>query len=633
MNHYKKNIFWLLLCVFSICLWQDVFGQSFGPNTNVSSTAAACSSTVRWSSPSRTAITLFNLDTFQQAYFGKIQGVILTAPIIGSESRHKNDQANAANTICKLTASTAGTSNGTWTTDEISRRSSFWSFSLSAYQYYFSSALVSTGGPITSSQVAKLQSYIKRACGIDGNKLADGKIGIQTLNAARICTPPCGGKCGWSLFKLLHGSLYLDKEGSKKLFDNGSFHTQFDPASNTTLYIDLQTLTLVPDGLQSYLKNDTSIKLINDKESSMISERGLGVVQRAESKTKCEGTLTQSQFDFLSNTGIPVWSESLKIKENNNSCCYEVPVGQEFDYVNALSSYGSASGVDVSKLFPCDSPSVPRTYSACLFTGASWTTGYGLTQTGFSIVSSLTLQGGTSVNFKKSGESCCINHTGDLFNSVKSFLSTYTVGATSFAYANWFIHSLQSCTDALVSDSTSPTTSACPMDNLPSSSAIDQESLDEHNLWKQKDSCQCKPWYTKKNRYVDGKSYTLCEKCDIKKCNCWVKLNTNVPFIGRCIMNGETNDPNDPNYTQWDDSVLVVNQLNAFPILMWWIVKILMTVIMLVCFGSLIVAWVMMTIPGQYADWKSLIWKVVYAVALLGVSGVVLYLINPNFFF
>jgi hypothetical protein len=153
-------------------------------------------------------------------------------------------------------------------------------------------------------------------------------------------------------------------------------------------------------------------------------------------------------------------------------------------------------------------------------------------------------------------------------------------------------------------------------------------------------NCSCKPGYKKEaiqfewdKSWDQNKTYAICRKCDPERCNCGVKLNTNVPFIGRCIMYGMTNDPKDNAYTSGDNSTVVVNPLNAFPVLMTGIVKILMTVILLICFGALIVAGVMMTTEQWYETGKGLIWKVVWAVALLWTSGVILYLINPNFFF
>lgn len=154
-----------------------------------------------------------------------------------------------------------------------------------------------------------------------------------------------------------------------------------------------------------------------------------------------------------------------------------------------------------------------------------------------------------------------------------------------------------------------------------------QEGVTE---WIKTGTCSCVSWYTKKTVFSDNESQYICEKCDIEKCNCGVKFNTNIPFIGRCMVYGETNTTNDPS---GDESTIVVNPLNAFPVLMWWLVKILMTVIILLSFGTLIAAGVMMTVPGQYDTGKDLIWKVVYTIALLGVSGTILYLVNPNFFF
>lgn len=119
----------------------------------------------------------------------------------------------------------------------------------------------------------------------------------------------------------------------------------------------------------------------------------------------------------------------------------------------------------------------------------------------------------------------------------------------------------------------------------------------------------------------------LCEKCDIKKCNCGIKLNTNVPFIGRCIMNESTNDT--AANGEW---TITVNWLNAFPVLMGAMIKILMSIIMIICFASLIVWGFMMTIPDQYDMGKNMIKKVVRTIAALWTLWTILYLVNPNFF-
>lgn len=131
------------------------------------------------------------------------------------------------------------------------------------------------------------------------------------------------------------------------------------------------------------------------------------------------------------------------------------------------------------------------------------------------------------------------------------------------------------------------------------------------------------------NGYTEVKKWwiAICEKCDLKKCNCGIKLNTNIPFIGRCIMNQQTN-----NVWQSGD-VMTVNSLNAFPILMWALIKLLMSIIMIVCFASLIVWWFMMTVPDQYETGKWIVKKVIRTIVALWSLGTILYLINPNFFF
>lgn len=140
-------------------------------------------------------------------------------------------------------------------------------------------------------------------------------------------------------------------------------------------------------------------------------------------------------------------------------------------------------------------------------------------------------------------------------------------------------------------------------------------------------SCTCAPWSQEKTYRFEGQGIPYCEVCDAEKCNCGTKLNTSIPFIGRCIMYKKTNNTN-----QWWTDTVSINALNAFPVLMGSLMKILMSLILLVAFGSLIVAGVMMTVPDQYESGKKLIWKVVYAIALLWLSGTILYLINPNFF-
>jgi len=102
-----------------------------------------------------------------------------------------------------------------------------------------------------------------------------------------------------------------------------------------------------------------------------------------------------------------------------------------------------------------------------------------------------------------------------------------------------------------------------------------------------------------------------------------VKLNTNVPFIGNQIETCEKWDPNKT--TIW----------NAFPRLMWWMSKLLITLILIVWFLMIVVWWVMITASWAYKDgkkWKELIMKVIIWIILLWMSWIILNVINPNFF-
>lgn len=121
-------------------------------------------------------------------------------------------------------------------------------------------------------------------------------------------------------------------------------------------------------------------------------------------------------------------------------------------------------------------------------------------------------------------------------------------------------------------------------------------------------------------------SVYVCEKCDPEQCNCGYKLNTDIPFIGRCISFGNTN------VTNGTDGVTTVNAVNAFPVLMGSLIKLAMGALLIVCLGMIIVGGVRMTLPEQYTDGKAMVWKVVYIIAGIGSLGLILYLINPNFF-
>ncbi|MDD3262446.1 MAG: hypothetical protein PHR61_01245 [Candidatus Absconditabacteria bacterium] len=108
-----------------------------------------------------------------------------------------------------------------------------------------------------------------------------------------------------------------------------------------------------------------------------------------------------------------------------------------------------------------------------------------------------------------------------------------------------------------------------------------------------------------------------------------ILLNTNVPFIGQCIVYRKADEPQ-------PEAGLVVDETNAFPVLMGGLSKILVSIILLSSFLGLLVAGVMISASGSSEDGakhgRKIIGNIVSALAILGASGVILRLINPNFF-
>ena len=133
--------------------------------------------------------------------------------------------------------------------------------------------------------------------------------------------------------------------------------------------------------------------------------------------------------------------------------------------------------------------------------------------------------------------------------------------------------------------------------------------------------CKCKTGY---GEYYDtALNKPTCQPCSRKDVCCGVKLNTNVPFIGNCLEQ-DTSDPS------------AVSPERAFPVLMSSLTKILVTVILIVSFVLIVVGGIMIASAwanqSRASEWRKLIMKVVVGIALLGASGVILRLINPNFF-
>jgi len=116
----------------------------------------------------------------------------------------------------------------------------------------------------------------------------------------------------------------------------------------------------------------------------------------------------------------------------------------------------------------------------------------------------------------------------------------------------------------------------------------------------------------------------VCEPCNKAWVCCWISLNTSVPFIGKCIEFTSSKVYKSPDETG-------VSWADAFPVLMWSLVKILVTVILIISFVLIVIGGIMIA-TGDPAWGKKIIMKVVVGIALLGASGVILRLINPNFF-
>ena len=95
-----------------------------------------------------------------------------------------------------------------------------------------------------------------------------------------------------------------------------------------------------------------------------------------------------------------------------------------------------------------------------------------------------------------------------------------------------------------------------------------------------------------------------------------IKLNTNFPIIWNCI---ETKSE-------------ATNPTNAFPYMLKALTKIIMSVILVVCFILIIVSWILWSM-NKTKEAKWLIKRVAITILLLWFSGVILKLVNPNFFY
>jgi len=128
-------------------------------------------------------------------------------------------------------------------------------------------------------------------------------------------------------------------------------------------------------------------------------------------------------------------------------------------------------------------------------------------------------------------------------------------------------------------------------------------------------TCACTWWFKR--------VWTVCEPCSKAGVCCGIQLNTSIPFIGNCIENNATD--------VWAGEEKSVTWTTAFPVLMWSLTKILVTVILIVSFILIIIGGIMIA-TGNPSWGRKMIINVVMGIALLGASWVILRLINPNFF-
>lgn len=103
----------------------------------------------------------------------------------------------------------------------------------------------------------------------------------------------------------------------------------------------------------------------------------------------------------------------------------------------------------------------------------------------------------------------------------------------------------------------------------------------------------------------------------------YIILNTNVPFVWRCIKK------------EFDESSGDTNASNVFPKLMAYMIRIMMTVLVVWWFLWILVWGFMIASNGAFGSKQTgvkLILGVIAGLILLWASGIILNLINPNFF-
>ena len=128
-------------------------------------------------------------------------------------------------------------------------------------------------------------------------------------------------------------------------------------------------------------------------------------------------------------------------------------------------------------------------------------------------------------------------------------------------------------------------------------------------------------WWRNSTLWVFTSNEEWSSEKECKDWCCGIKLNTNFPIIWNCI---ETK--------AWAKT----DPTNVFPYMIWAITKIVLSLILVVCFILIIVSWIMRAWAwedsSQKTKAKDLLKKIAVTILLLWFSWIILRLINPNFF-
>ncbi len=151
--------------------------------------------------------------------------------------------------------------------------------------------------------------------------------------------------------------------------------------------------------------------------------------------------------------------------------------------------------------------------------------------------------------------------------------------------------------------------------------------------WTDVDSCACACLTKRDECYF----CSIVDWWDEHACACkefdHIYLNTDIPFIWQCILKRPARDGHP------DDTVSAENLPNldtAFPRFVSGLSRLIQSLILVLWFVAIVIAWFMISAWGLSADaknkWVSILKWVIIALVLLWSSGIILRLINPNFF-